>query len=130
MAQPQKVITEVFAPFQEYMNAEQDVREVIRNIMKDIEKSVREIVIALQVIHSEINCEYIHQALIKAREQLEVVQKGFAALDKVVPPGQYYRYNDHWRFATQRLCFLAALIVFLEKGFLVDRVTAAQMIGG
>jgi len=28
MAQPQKVITEVFAPFQEYMNAEQDVREV------------------------------------------------------------------------------------------------------
>lgn len=61
---------------------------------------------------------------------MEEVQKGFDALDKVVPPGQYYRYNDHWRFATQRLCFLAALIVFLEKGILVDRVTVAQMIGG
>ncbi|XP_066260635.1 translin [Euwallacea similis] len=129
MSEPHKLFTDIFSPFQEHINAEQDVREVIRNIMKDLEKSLREIVIALQVIHTEVNCEYIDEALLKAREQLGEVQKGFDALDKVVPNGQYYRYNDHWRYSTQRLCFLVALIVFLEKGFLVDRVTAAQMLG-
>nr|AEE61486.1 unknown [Dendroctonus ponderosae] len=129
MAEPTKVITEIFGPFQDSINAEQDIRELIRSIMKDIEKSLRETVIAMQVIHSEVNCEYIHHSLLKARSLFEEVQKGFDWLDKTVPPGQYYRYNDHWRFSTQRLCFLAALIVFLEKGFLIDQVTAAQMLG-
>lgn len=71
----------------------------------------------------------VHHSIIKARSLFEEVQKGFDVLDKTVPPGQYYRYNDHWRFSTQRLCFLAALIVFLEKGFLIDQVAAAQMLG-
>ncbi|XP_066157391.1 translin [Euwallacea fornicatus] len=129
MSEPHKLFIDIFSPFQEHINAEQDVREVIRNIMKDLEKSLREIVIALQIIHTEVNCEYIDEALLKARELLGEVQKGFDALDKVVPNGQYYRYNDHWRYSTQRLCFLVALIVFLEKGFLIDQVTAAQMLG-
>ncbi|XP_050296812.1 translin [Anthonomus grandis grandis] len=129
MSEPHKIITDVFAPFQNHITAEQDIREVIRNIMKDVEKSLREIVIVLQVIHSENNCEYIHQAILKARELFKDVQTGFDALDKVVPPGQYYRFNDHWRYSTQRLCFLAALIVFLEKGILIDQLTAAQILG-
>lgn len=28
MAEPTKVITEIFGPFQDYINAEQDIREV------------------------------------------------------------------------------------------------------
>lgn len=60
----------------------------------------------------------------------ERVRQGFEALDKVIPNGQYYRYNDHWRYAIQRLCFLAALIIFLEKGILVDKDTTAEIIGG
>lgn len=129
MAEQHKLITEVFVPFQDHINAEQDLREEIRNIIKDIEKPVREIVITLQIIHSEKNCEYIHQALLKARDLFDGVRRGFDALDKIVPPGQYYRYNDHWRYTMQRVCFLAALIVFLEKGFLLDKVTAAQIVG-
>ncbi|KAL1502163.1 hypothetical protein ABEB36_007349 [Hypothenemus hampei] len=130
MSEPQKiVITDIFSPFQEYINAEQEVREVIKNIIKDVEKSLREMLITLQVIHSEINCELIHNAILKTREQFEEIRKGFDALDKVVPPSQYYRYNDHWRFATQKLCFVAALIVFLEKGVLIDQITAAEILG-
>lgn len=68
------IIEHIFTPFQESINSEQDVREVrinnkrvrrkpklllqeIRNIMKDIEKSLREIVTTLQIIHRTLNGE-------------------------------------------------------------------------
>lgn len=59
-----------------------------------------------------------------------MVRQGYGQLDHIVPNGQYYRYNDHWRYSTQRLCFLAALIVFLEKGILIDKETTAEILGG
>lgn len=71
----------------------------------------------------------MHRACLKARELFEQVRCGFKNLDKIIPKGQYYRYNDHWKFATQRLCFLAALVVFLEKGILIQRETTAQILG-
>ncbi|KAF7280002.1 translin [Rhynchophorus ferrugineus] len=129
MAYCNKVITDIFSPFQEHINAEQDVRDEIRTIMKDIERSLREIVISLQVIHSEIDCEKIHNSILKSRELFEEIRKGYDALDKIIPAGQYYRYNDHWRYTTQRLCFLASLIVFIEKGTLIDRTTTEQILG-
>ncbi|KAJ8972903.1 hypothetical protein NQ317_019619 [Molorchus minor] len=124
-----QIITDIFSPFQDYINSEQDVREEIRKIMKDVEKPLREIVTVLQVIHQDQNCEKMHEACLKARNIFEEVRQGYEALDKIVPHGQYYRYNDHWRYATQRLCFLAALVVFLEKGILINKETAAQIIG-
>ncbi|EFA07522.2 translin [Tribolium castaneum] len=123
------ILENIFTPFQECINNEQDVREEIRNIMKDIEKPLREIVTTLQIIHRTHNGEEISAACFAARELFESVRAGYEKLDGVVPAGQYYRYNDHWRFATQRLCFLAALIIFLEKGFLVDKETTAQILG-
>ncbi|XP_044264658.1 translin [Tribolium madens] len=123
------IIENIFTPFQECINNEQDVREEIRNIMKDIEKPLREIVTTLQIIHRTPNGEEISAACFTARELFESVRAGYEKLNTVVPAGQYYRYNDHWRFATQRLCFLAALIIFLEKGFLVDKKTTAEILG-
>ncbi|KAK9875356.1 hypothetical protein WA026_007754 [Henosepilachna vigintioctopunctata] len=123
------IITNIFKPFQDHINAEQDIREEIRNIIKDIDKPLREIVTQLQVIHHKENSDQINIACLKSRELFEDVRIGFSKLDKIIPDGQYYRYNDHWRFATQRLSFLSALIVFLEKGFLIDKDTAADMIG-
>ncbi|KAL3286314.1 hypothetical protein HHI36_000823 [Cryptolaemus montrouzieri] len=123
------IITNIFKPFQEHINAEQDIREEIRNIMKDIEKPLREIVTQLQIIHQKENSEDVNAACFKSRQLFEEVRSGFDKLDKIIPEGQYYRYYDHWRYPTQRLCFLAALIVFLEKGFLIDKDTTGDIIG-
>lgn len=60
----------------------------------------------------------------------EDVRNGYQKLDAIIPKGQYYRYNDHWRFVTQKLCFLSALVVFLEAGFLVTKNTTAELLGG
>ncbi|RZC36299.1 Translin domain containing protein [Asbolus verrucosus] len=127
MSASDSIIESIFTPFQESINSEQDVREEIRNIMKDIERSLREIITALQIIHRSLKGE--ETACWTARKLFEDVRAGFDKLNSVVPEGQYYRYNDHWRYATQRLCFLAALVVFLEKGFLIDKVTTAQIVG-
>ncbi|CAH2011053.1 unnamed protein product [Acanthoscelides obtectus] len=129
MSTPNKIITEIFTPFQDYINAEQDIREEIRKIMKDIEKPLREITTILQVIHREPNCEQLNAACLNARQIFEEVRQGYAALDNIIPANQYYRYNDHWRFATQRLCFLAALVVFIETGILISKETAAEILG-
>lgn len=72
----------------------------------------------------------VHSACIEARLLFEDVRAGYSKLASIIPEKQYYRYNDHWRFVTQRLCFLAALIVFLEAGFLIARDTAAEILGG
>lgn len=69
MCTPTRIIADIFTPFQDYVNSEQETREVklqqnridydnlkfafqeIRKIMKDIEKPLREIITILQVIH-------------------------------------------------------------------------------
>lgn len=72
----------------------------------------------------------VNSACEEARLLFEDVRAGYLKLSSIIPEKQYYRYNDHWRFVTQKLCFLAALIVFLEAGFLIARDTAADILGG
>lgn len=69
------------------------------------------------------------QGCLKAREQFENCRRLYGKLAQLVPAGQYYRYNDHWSFLTQRLVFLIALTIFLEIGLLVERDTVAEILG-
>lgn len=70
----------------------------------------------------------VSSGCLKAREHLEVCRGLYEKIAKLVN-GQYYRYNDHWQFLTQRLVFLIALTIFLEKGFLVERDVVADILG-
>lgn len=119
----------VFDDFQQHLNTEQDIREEIRNIVREIEKHAREILTTLQVIHQEDSLHLISPSCLKAREQFKKVQEAYGKLSALIPVGHYYRYNDHWKFVTQRLCFLAALVVFLEVSILLSRDTAAEILG-
>lgn len=64
-----------------------------------------------------------------AREQFELCRENYQKLAELIPAGQYYRYNDNWTFLTQKLVSLIALTIFLEAGFLVERDTAAEILG-
>lgn len=48
---------------------------------------------------------------------------------ELIPIGQYYRYNDHWHYVTQRIAFLISLVVYLEAEKLVSREEVAEMVG-
>ncbi|KAJ8679574.1 hypothetical protein QAD02_015361 [Eretmocerus hayati] len=124
-------IVEVFNAFQDHLNGEQDLREEIRNNVKEIERISRDIVMTLQNIHNEHTEENIIVAkyCLKARESFEEVRKQYQKLATLVPHDQYYRFHDHWRMVTQKLCFLASLVVYLEVKILVTRETVAEILG-
>jgi hypothetical protein len=71
----------------------------------------------------------VSSACQEARAKFEIGRAGYEKLAKLVPSGQYYRYNDHWHFTTQRFVFLIALTIYLEANFLVTRETAAEILG-
>ena len=59
----------------------------------------------------------------------ENAQQHYQQLAVIVPQGQYYRYHDQWKSVTQRLCFLASLIIYLEVKILVTKETVADILG-
>ncbi|XP_065082104.1 translin [Ochlerotatus camptorhynchus] len=121
------VVKDIFDGFNDYLNKEQELREQIREVVREIDQAAKEATIALQVIHSSLT--EVSGACLAARNQFEVCRKGYERLAGLIPEGQYYRYNDHWHFLTQRVVFLVALTVYLEKGFLVSRDTTAEVLG-
>ncbi|KYQ52985.1 Translin [Trachymyrmex zeteki] len=111
----------------------QGVYHQIRVIVKNIEKNSRDILMTLQNIHTvhhtmEENI-IVSKYCSKAREIFGDIRIQYASLAEVVPSNQYYRYHDQWRFITQRLCFLVALVIYFEIKLLVDKKTVADILG-
>lgn len=81
----------------------------------------------LQVIH--ISITDVGKACLSSRAVFEKCRDLYKQLAEIVPAGQFYRYADHWNWATQRIVSLIALVVYLEAGFLVTRDTCAEILG-
>ncbi|CAK9817586.1 Tsn [Anthophora quadrimaculata] len=125
-------ISEIFNSFQDYLNNEEELRVEIRAIVRNLEKSARDILMILQNIHNENNVEeniIVSEYCATARELFKDVRESYARLAEIVPKNQYYRFHDQWRFVTQKLCFLASLIVYLEIKVLVTKETVAEILG-
>ncbi|PSN50504.1 Translin [Blattella germanica] len=122
-------MSDIFSAFQDYLSAEQELREEIRTIVKDIEQTAREILTTLQSIHHEGGVQEIPTKCQQARVMFDTLKGGYGNLAKKIPADQYYRYHDHWRFVIQRSAFLAALTVYLESGQLAPKDQVAQMLG-
>ncbi|XP_050673743.1 translin [Leptidea sinapis] len=120
-------ITKIFCEFQKSIDNEQEIREVIRSICKEVDQISREATTTLQVIHHD-EAE-IPAACLKARELFEKANAGYVRLREAVPVTDYYKYQDHWRFMTQRYCFLISLTIWLEKGILASHETVAAILG-
>ncbi|EDW35484.1 GL17199 [Drosophila persimilis] len=118
---------DMFSNYQKYIDNEQELRENIRLVVREIEHLAKDAQIKLQIIHSDLS--QISGACGSARKLIEACAEKYVKLATLVPPGQYYRYSDHWTYITQRLIFLIALVIYLEAGFLVTRETVAEMLG-
>ncbi|XP_053621113.1 translin [Plodia interpunctella] len=117
----------IFSKFQNTLDSEQELREVIRNICREGDHISREIMSILQIIHHD--SAGIGKACLRSRELFAQAKEKYQVLKETVPPTGYYKYHDHWRGMTQRYSHLAALTVWLEKGFLVSHETVAQILG-
>lgn len=138
---------EMFQKYNAHMEEENEIREKIREVVKWVIKfdqnilpeiswplvfrlidtESKEATAALQVIHTSLS--ELGKACLDARACFEKCNKHYQELKAIVPAGQYYRFNDHWNWTTQRLVSLIALVIYLEAGFLVTRDTCAEILG-
>ncbi|ALC48218.1 trsn [Drosophila busckii] len=118
---------DIFSNYQKHIDKEQEIRENIRIVVREIEQLSKEATITLQVMHADLS--KIPNACALARKQIAACAEKYEKLAALLPTGQYYRYSDHWTYITQRLVFLCALVVYLETGSLMNRETAAEMLG-
>lgn len=121
------VVKDIFDGFNDHLNKEQELREQIRVVVREIDQAAKEAAIALQVIHNSLS--EVPAACSNARAHFDVCRNGYQRLAELIPEGQYYRYNDHWHFLSQRVVFLIALTVYLEKEVLVSRDATAEVLG-
>ncbi|XP_068621981.1 translin [Battus philenor] len=121
------VIQNIFGEFQKCLDEEQELREVIRNICREVDAISRAVTTVLQVIH--YNEAGIAPACLEARQLFEKAKDGYVKLKTAVPPTDYYKYQDHWRFMTQRYCYLISLTIWLEKGIMASHETVAEVLG-
>ncbi|KAL0859096.1 hypothetical protein ABMA27_010939 [Loxostege sticticalis] len=122
-----ELINDIFTKFQQSLDSDQETREVIRTICKEIDQISREAVTYLQIIHHKE--EGISQACLKTRGLFEKARQGYLRLKEAVPPTDYFKYHEHWRWVTQRYSFLIALVIWLEVGILASHETVAEILG-
>lgn len=119
----------LFASFQKYLSNDQEIREGIRTVTRELEQSAREILAVLQAVHQSPGVEAVKKICAKSREMLTAVRSEYKNLVEKIPSGQYYRFCDHWRFTSQRFAFLGGFIVYLEGERLITRPELAEMLG-
>jgi len=120
---------EIFTAYHDYLKTEQEIREEIRSAVQKLEQSAREILTTLQRIHQAVDQTKIHQLCSEAETHFSTVREQYQALSQTIPADQYYRFHDHWRFVNQRLCFLAALMIYLQTEELITKEKAASILG-
>jgi len=120
---------DIFNEFQQYIDEEQEFREEIRTVVKDLEQKGRELLTQLQSVHQSEGFSNIENVCKECTDKFTDVRALYSQLSAKLPKDQYYRFHDHWRFITQRLCFLSSLIHYLQTEQLLNRQQCATMLG-
>ena len=120
---------EMFLSFQQNIDEDQELREDIRVIVRDLEQKAREVLAILQSIHQPGNIKNVTAICEKATSAFSIIKDRYSALAQKVPKNQYFRFHDHWRFTTQRVCFVAALTMYLQSEKLITREEVYELFG-
>lgn len=123
-------VSTIFAKLAAGLEAENTVREEIRNQVKELEKATRAVSSTLNTIHSNATSAYIEDAVQRANVTLEEeVVPHLRKLAGIVPDDQYFRYCNMWSFSLQSVCHTAALIFYLQHEKLLLVEDAEKMLG-
>uniref|UniRef100_A0A0A9XTH9 Translin n=1 Tax=Lygus hesperus TaxID=30085 RepID=A0A0A9XTH9_LYGHE len=127
MAAGDKII-DLFTGYQDVLSGDQQHRETIYEIVRDLEKISREISTTQQRIHLDLGLQQVPEILSKTKDLLESCGPLFHKLSETIPKNEFYKYHDSWKFVTQRLVFAAALRHFLLNQELLLKEDAAQIL--
>lgn len=126
-----ETIMKTFSNFQLSIDSEQNTKETIKNTAKEIEENTRKMITYLQVIHQDQEgaLNQIQVICDRCKTILSDVKKSYSDLGQLVESGLYYKFYDHWKLVTQKLCFVVTLIHYLESGSLKTRADVASTLG-
>ncbi|ODN00485.1 Translin [Orchesella cincta] len=125
-----QTIWNVIEHYQKELDGESELRDKIRTVVKEIDRDTKKINFILLSMHSKPTEENLKVIAAKARRMFETsIRVSTTALKEVVPVGDHYKYNDHWRITFQRLAFVAATTFYLETGTVCTLRESADLIG-
>ena len=112
------------------LEEEQELKESIRNRVRELEASGRELAALLQKVHHASGYNNLPAVVQEVEEVFRTKIKGhFKQLADVVPPGQYFRYHQMYNYTIQRFVYQAALTHYLKTEDLLLLKDAAEMLG-
>ncbi|XP_066927151.1 translin-like [Clytia hemisphaerica] len=115
----------MFSSFQQTLDEEKVKREDIKQTVQSIEQKLREMIAILQMIHHKADEENIKSICAKVSERFPEVLTDLKELADKIPIGQYYKYNQQWSFAMQRLVFVLTYVHYLTTEQLMSRELVA-----
>ena len=123
----------VMSAFQDWVKdlaEEQEIKEAIRNRVRELEASGRELAALLQKVHHASGYSNLPAVISEVELVFESkIQDHFKELAEVVPPGQYFRYHYMYNVTIQRFVYQAALTHYLKTEDLLLLADAAKMLG-
>ena len=123
----------VMSAFQEWvkdLDEEQVVKESIRNRVRELESSGRELAAVLQKVHHASGYSNLSSIVREVEDLFQTkIQDHFKHLAEAVPSGEYFRYHYMYNITIQRFVYQAALTHYLKTEDLLLIGDAANMLG-
>ncbi|EIE89117.1 hypothetical protein RO3G_13828 [Rhizopus delemar RA 99-880] len=104
-----------FADLQQSLEEEAQRKEEIRTAVKELDKACRQLNAKLSQIHANPKGPVPSIDYSVAQEHIQV-------LAKLIPPHEFYRYNDLWSRTTQQAVYLVVFESYLENNGIVDNI--------
>jgi len=105
---------EIFTEYNQHLEKEAEVKEKLREVIKELEAGARDIHTLLQRIHRPGGVKEAGGIVTRAREKFVGVSQKYGELDGKVPAGSYWKYSFLWSNTTSWISFLASLTLYLD----------------
>lgn len=122
-------ITSAFVSYGESVEHETEVKEKVLIAVRNLEKVSYALINKLEKIHQPDGIQNLDAICKECEEGLALVPLKFAAVQEVVPSGEYYRYHYNFKATTLRLVGSTSLIIYLRENRLASHEEIAASLG-
>jgi len=121
-------VMDILNEIEKLLKTEHEKKESIRKSVSGLEEMSRKIEAVLQCIH---HTPALDKSALSQQcwELFADVRRKYSNLTDLVGKNEYFLYVYLWQSVTSKLCFLASLVSYLEKGRIDTREKLASILG-
>ncbi|GAA5958853.1 hypothetical protein JCM21900_002256 [Sporobolomyces salmonicolor] len=117
-----------FSYLQDALTADAELREKIRDAVREVEQAQRACTGTLSRVHSSTK-DQLPALLASLDPLLPPLRAALANLAQLVPPQQFYRYSDSFSRSIQTASYIVVMRVFLESEDVATKEDVAGQLG-